>query len=129
VAKEYVAAQDPEDPGVLILSAFAGAAEQLHDALLVNPYDGDEVADALERARTMGLEERIERHRSLVAVLRRDSSDHWQASYLRALEGGPAAPDAGQGPPRSSSSKRTEGISSRRGSHEKSSASMSMDAR
>jgi trehalose 6-phosphate synthase len=108
VAKEYVAAQDPEDPGVLILSAFAGAAEQLRDALLVNPYDADEVADALDRARPMDLEERVRRHRALLAVLRRDSSDHWQASYLRALEGGAARPGAAGGrPPASSSSKRS----------------------
>jgi trehalose 6-phosphate synthase len=95
VAKEYVAAQEPQDPGVLILSAFAGAAEQLRDALLVNPYDADEVADALERARTMELDERIERHRALMAVLRSESSDHWQATYLRALDGEPLAADRG----------------------------------
>ncbi len=87
VAKEYVAAQDPEDPGVLILSASAGAAEQMgDDALLVNPYDGDEVADAIERARLMSLDERIERHRNLMAGMRRDSADHWQKSYLEALD-------------------------------------------
>ena len=87
VAKEYVAAQDPEDPGVLVLSAFAGAAERMSDALLVNPYDSDEVADAIERARLMGRDERIARHQALMAVLRHDSSDHWQASYLAALDG------------------------------------------
>ncbi len=87
VAKEYVAAQDPEDPGVLILSAFAGAAEQMgDDALLVNPYDSDDVADAIERARMMSLEERIERHRDLMVVMRRESADHWQKSYLEALD-------------------------------------------
>ncbi len=57
VAKEYVAAQDPQDPGVLILSRFAGAAEQLTSALLVNPYDADEMADAVEQALTMVLPE------------------------------------------------------------------------
>jgi trehalose 6-phosphate synthase len=111
VAKEYVAAQDPEDPGVLILSAFAGAAEQMHEALLVNPYDPDEVADALERARTMELAERVQRHRALIAVLRRDSSDHWQSSYLRALDGdtsrSPAIDDGGQPRPTSVRSKRS----------------------
>ena len=50
VAKEYVACQDPEDPGVLVLSRFAGAAEELGDALIVNPYDIEWVADALQRA-------------------------------------------------------------------------------
>ena len=49
VAKEYVAAQDPEDPGVLILSRFAGAAHQLNEALLVNPYSKEEISDAIRR--------------------------------------------------------------------------------
>ena len=93
VAKEYVAAQDPEDPGVLVLSTFAGAAEQMGgDSLLVNPYDPDDVADAIEAARVMPLEERIERHRRLMDVMRRDSAEHWQRSYLQALDA-PAMPD------------------------------------
>jgi trehalose 6-phosphate synthase len=116
VAKEYVAAQDPEDPGVLILSALAGAAEQLRDALLVNPYDSDEVADALERARTMALEERIERHRALIAVLRRDSSDHWQSSYLSALDGAPARTAGSAGDQGRSASKRVGGNAERKSS-------------
>ena len=127
VAKEYVAAQDPEDPGVLILSSFAGAAEQLRDALLVNPYDGDEVADAMERARTMELGERIERHRALIAVLRRDSSDHWQASYLRQLDGGSTTPAArsegGRSPSRRPGGARQKSQTARGASH------VSMDAR
>jgi hypothetical protein len=53
VAKEYVAAQDPDDPGVLILSCFAGAAEQLVDALLVNPHSPEEMADAIATAKAM----------------------------------------------------------------------------
>jgi trehalose 6-phosphate synthase len=132
VAKEYVAAQDPEDPGVLILSNLAGAAEQMRDALLVNPYDADEIADALERARTMELDERIERHRSLVGVLRRDSSDHWQASYLRALGGGFDADDS-DGSPRSSSpgpsSRRATGSTSRTPARGKPLAAVSMGSR
>ena len=63
VAKEYIAAQDPQDPGVLVLSRFAGAAEQLDSALLVNPYDADEMADALDPALTMSLAERQARWR------------------------------------------------------------------
>ena len=63
VAKEYVAAQDPDDPGVLVLSRFAGAAEILHGRLLVNPYDVYGVAAAIEQALTMKLAERQERHR------------------------------------------------------------------
>src|SRR5262249_23849187 len=58
VAKEYVAAQDGEDPGVLILSQFAGAAEELEEALLVNPYNIDDVANAMQTALKMPLAER-----------------------------------------------------------------------
>jgi trehalose 6-phosphate synthase len=65
VAKEFVAAQNPADPGVLILSRFAGAADELTDALIVNPYDVDEIAEAMHAALTMSLEERRERHRAL----------------------------------------------------------------
>jgi trehalose 6-phosphate synthase len=61
VAKEYIAAQDPDDPGVLILSRFAGAAEELTEALIVNPYDSDEIAEAMHLGLSMDLEERRER--------------------------------------------------------------------
>jgi trehalose 6-phosphate synthase len=77
VAKEFVAAQDPADPGVLILSRFAGAAEELSDALLVNPYDPDEIAEAMNIALGMPLEERQERH----AALRRAVFDVTSARY------------------------------------------------
>src|SRR4029453_2961504 len=53
VAKEYVAAQNPEDPGVLVLSQFAGAAQELDSALIVNPFDTDGVAGAIEQALSM----------------------------------------------------------------------------
>ena len=62
VAKEYVAAQNPDDPGVLILSRFAGAARECEAALLVNPYDPEGVGSAIDRALSMPLEERRERH-------------------------------------------------------------------
>ncbi|WP_428484572.1 alpha,alpha-trehalose-phosphate synthase (UDP-forming) [Rhodopila sp.] len=65
VAKEYVAAQDPDDPGVLILSRFAGAADELPEALIVNPYDADEIAEAMHHGLSMDLAERRERWRSL----------------------------------------------------------------
>ena len=65
VAKEYVAAQDPTDPGVLILSRFAGAADELEDALIVNPFDGDEIAEAMHAGLTMPLTERQERWRRM----------------------------------------------------------------
>jgi trehalose 6-phosphate synthase len=65
VAKEYVAAQSSADPGVLILSRFAGAAAQLREALIVNPFDADEVAEAINQALTMELAERKERWQAL----------------------------------------------------------------
>ena len=65
VAKEYVAAQDPDDPGVLVLSRFAGAADEMHEALIVNPYDIAEVAEVLQRALQMPLEERKRRWQAL----------------------------------------------------------------
>ena len=66
VAKEYVAAQDPDDPGVLVLSRFAGAAHECKEALLVNPYDTEAVAAAINRALAMPLEERRERHEAML---------------------------------------------------------------
>ena len=77
VAKEYVAAQDPEDPGVLILSRFAGAAVECQAALLVNPYDQGAVAAAIDQALSMPLEERQARHGSLVKVLSENDIKHW----------------------------------------------------
>lgn len=85
VAKEYVAAQDPEDPGVLILSRFAGAAEQLTDALLVNPHDGGEVARAVWTAMQMPLAERKERWEKLDAVVRDTDVIGWADNFLGAL--------------------------------------------
>ena len=72
VAKEYVAAQDPEDPGVLILSRFAGAAVECATALLVNPYDAEAVGNAIEQALSMPLEERQGRHAEIIKVLTRE---------------------------------------------------------
>ena len=69
VAKEYVAAQDREDPGVLILSRFAGAAVECEAALLVNPYDPELVGYALAQALSMPLEERRARHDASFRVL------------------------------------------------------------
>lgn len=90
VAKEYIAAQDPADPGVLVLSRFAGAAEQLTDALLVNPYDIQATAEAIERALRMPLDERRLRHERLLAEIRRHDVHWWRERFLSALtEGGP----------------------------------------
>ncbi|MDH3582023.1 MAG: alpha,alpha-trehalose-phosphate synthase (UDP-forming) [Hyphomicrobiales bacterium] len=85
VAKEFIAAQDEKDPGVLILSRFAGAAEDLEEALIVNPYDIDEVAEALQTAINMRLSERRKRHRALLKRVKRHDARHWQESFLAAL--------------------------------------------
>ena len=85
VAKEYVAAQDAQDPGVLILSRFAGAAQQLTAALLVNPHDPDELADALDAALSMSLAERQDRWRALWGVLEGTSAVSWGRGFLAAL--------------------------------------------
>jgi trehalose 6-phosphate synthase len=87
VAKEYVAAQDPADPGVLVLSQFAGAARELDAALLVNPYDAAGMAAALDRGFGMGVEERCERHVAMLAVMRRNSLDAWRDRFEADLMG------------------------------------------
>lgn len=85
VAKEYVAAQDPVNPGVLILSRFAGAAEQMNDALIVNPYNSDEVALAIRTALEMPLEERRQRHLQLMDVIAGHGSREWANMFLTSL--------------------------------------------
>ncbi len=85
VAKEYVAAQDPQDPGVLVLSRFAGAARQLGAALLVNPYDADEMADALDTALNMTRPERQDRWKMLSKALGHTSTLGWGRSFVSAL--------------------------------------------
>lgn len=87
VAKEYVAAQSPEDPGVLVLSRFAGAAQELSGALLVNPYDIEGVSDALATALAMPLEERRERWEVMLKRLKQFDIVTWRESYLQALQG------------------------------------------
>ena len=81
VAKEYVAAQDPDDPGVLVLSQFAGAANELDAALLINPYDQTGIAAALDRALAMQPEERRERHAAMLAVMREHSLERWRDHF------------------------------------------------
>ena len=85
VAKEFVASQDGEDPGVLVLSRFAGAASELGSALQVNPYDLDGVADAIAQACTMPLSERRERWRAMMDTLERHDIEAWRRGYLGAL--------------------------------------------
>jgi trehalose 6-phosphate synthase len=89
VAKEYVAAQNPDDPGVLVLSKFAGAANELDAALLVNPNDIDGVARALASALSMSILERRERWAAMMAKLRAHTIHHWFSDFLAALEDSP----------------------------------------
>ncbi|MCD7060344.1 alpha,alpha-trehalose-phosphate synthase (UDP-forming) [Pelagibacterium xiamenense] len=95
VAHEYVGAQDPEDPGVLVLSRFAGAAEIFHDALIINPFDTDETAEAMRQALVMPLEERKQRWRNLMDAAQEHNVDNWAESYLDALAHGHAASSPG----------------------------------
>jgi len=85
VAKEYVAAQDPEEPGVLILSEFAGAARELDAALLVNPYDEAGMARAMDEALSMPVEERQERHQAMLKVMRTNSLERWRDRFAADL--------------------------------------------
>ena len=85
VAKEYVAAQDPQNPGVLVLSRFAGAAHQFGAALLVNPHDTDELAESLDAALTMSLEERQDRWRACWRAIEDRSGLGWGRAFLAAL--------------------------------------------
>jgi trehalose 6-phosphate synthase len=86
VAKEYVAAQDPDNPGVLVLSQFAGAARELDGAILVNPYDPDEIAEALDTALSMKLEERRARWLTMRDAVWRNTAAVWADRFLFALE-------------------------------------------
>jgi trehalose 6-phosphate synthase len=85
VAKEFIAAQDPEDPGALVLSSLAGAAQELVGALLVNPYDKSAVALALQQALAMPLAERRSRHEGMLKVLRANSIARWHGSFVSRL--------------------------------------------
>lgn len=85
VAKEYVAAQDPEDPGMLVLSSLAGAAHELKDAVIVNPHDRDEVADGIATAINMPLEDRRQRHSAMLGVLRENDITAWRTRFVDAL--------------------------------------------
>lgn len=86
VAKEFVAAQDPRDPGVLVLSRFAGAARELDAAILVNPYDLDSTAGAIAEAIAMPLNERLARWRGMFDQLMRNDVNYWCESFLHMLE-------------------------------------------
>ena len=85
VAKEFIAAQDPQDPGILILSRFAGAARQLEAALLVNPHDPDAIAEALDTALAMPLAERQARWRDCWQAIGDATALAWGRSFLAGL--------------------------------------------
>ena len=86
VAKEFVAAQDPASPGVLVLSRSAGAAEDLPEALLVNPFMARDVAEGVARALAMPLAERLERHRALLTRVERYTAADWGSHFTRDLD-------------------------------------------
>jgi trehalose 6-phosphate synthase len=85
VAKEFIAAQDPDDPGILVLSTLAGAARELGSAVFVNPYDTDAIAAAINQVLTMPLGERRERHADQMAALERNDIANWTRRFIAAL--------------------------------------------
>src|SRR5258708_9646224 len=87
VATEYGASQDSADPGAIVLSQFAGAADQLPGALVVNPFDLSQMSEALERALSMPLAERQARHTDMMAPLREHNLSGWRDSFLTDLRG------------------------------------------
>jgi trehalose 6-phosphate synthase len=94
VAKEYIAAQDPKNPGVLVLSRFAGAAEELGEAILVNPHDIEGMADAMQTALHMPLKERRRRWSAMFDWLCEHDIVAWQKVFLDVLTAGSEASDA-----------------------------------
>ena len=98
VAKEYVAAQNPADPGVLVLSKFAGAANELDTALLVNPHDIDGMARSIATAFAMPLPERRMRYEAMMEKLRAGSIQQWFADFIAALQDGHAGTSSREPP-------------------------------
>jgi trehalose 6-phosphate synthase len=86
VAKEYVAAQNPENPGALVLSQFAGAAREFDDAILVNPYDPDEIAEALDLALRMSAEDRRARWQSMWRMVQQNTASAWADRFVAMLK-------------------------------------------
>jgi trehalose 6-phosphate synthase len=86
VAKEYVAAQNPVDPGVLVLSKFAGAANELDTALLVNPHDIDGMARTIAMALSMPLTERRMRWEAMMVKLRGSTIQQWFSHFVETLQ-------------------------------------------
>jgi len=86
VAKEFVASQPPDDPGVLVLSSFAGAAEHLHEAIIINPLDPEDIVESFARALAMPLPERRERWRAMFEEVRRNDIAAWRTAFLQRLQ-------------------------------------------
>jgi trehalose 6-phosphate synthase len=105
VAKEYVAAQDPSDPGVLVLSEFAGAARQMKEAVIVNPFSREEIAEGLKRAVSMERRERIQRWEALFDGVKTTNVKIWRDSFVDALRAS-TLDDAPDSPPVSSARQR-----------------------
>ena len=91
VAKEFVASQDPSDPGALVLSQFAGAANELTSAVIVNPYDTEDTALGMQRALNMSLEERRERYQDMMSALQRYDLAAWRQAFVTDLIGEPVS--------------------------------------
>jgi trehalose 6-phosphate synthase len=89
VVKEYVASQSPDNPGMPILSCFAGAAQELGEAILINPYDREGVAEAILHGLEMPLDERKERWAAMMATLRRNDAESWRCRFVEALSAVP----------------------------------------
>jgi len=100
VAHEFIASQKPSDPGVLMLSRFAGAAELFPEALMVNPHDIDEMAHVLDTALRMPKAERIERWQAMIKTVEERSVDNWASSFIRRLETIASGDDTNSDPPR-----------------------------
>ena len=85
VAKEYIAAQNPDDPGVLLVSRYAGAAEQMQAAVIIDPREPQSIINGLQTALTMPLSERQNRYQTLVQGLKQHDLHHWQQDFLKDL--------------------------------------------
>jgi trehalose 6-phosphate synthase len=85
VVKEYIASQSPDDPGMPVLSSFAGAAHELGEAILVNPFDEEGMAEAIWQGLQMPLGERKERWSAMMATLRRNDAASWRRGFVETL--------------------------------------------
>jgi trehalose 6-phosphate synthase len=85
VVKEYLASQDPENPGMPVLSCFAGAAHELAEAIIVNPFDREGMAEAILQGLDMPVTERRERWHAMMTTLRRNDANAWRRHFIEAL--------------------------------------------